>query len=88
MIHGNPGANNGYDLITITLKNNETFTGVTTSETPTSIAVRYLDGVDKIIARENISGVEVIETSAMPEGLGSLISSDNMTDLLSFLKGE
>ncbi|MDA0196331.1 MAG: dehydrogenase [Bacteroidetes bacterium] len=88
IIDPNQSIADGYDLITVTLKNNETFTGVVTSETPTSIAVRYLDGVDKIIARENIAGIEVIETSAMPEGLGGLIGSDEMTDLLSFLKAE
>ena len=88
IINPNQSIADGYNLLTITMKSEEVVTGIITSETPTSIAVRYLEGTDKIIPRVNITGIQVIEASAMPEGLGGVISGDEMTDLLSFLKSE
>lgn len=76
-----------YDLWYITQKNGEQLSGIIHSETSNAITVNLLGGRQVIISRADINNLETAETSAMPEGLETSISKQEMADLLAFLTG-
>jgi putative membrane-bound dehydrogenase-like protein len=78
----------GFDLWNIGLKNGESFQGVITSETPSSLTVRNASGEVKTIARDELASQKALNMSAMPVGLESQITHQDMADLLAFLRDD
>jgi putative membrane-bound dehydrogenase-like protein len=75
-----------YELWIIVTKNGESISGIIASETPASITLHTIAAQEIIIARNQIKTIEASETSAMPAGLETAISVNEMADLLAFLK--
>ncbi len=75
-----------YDLWIVNRKNGEKISGIIASQTPVSITLNNVGGVQTTIARSDIKQMEISTTSAMPVGLESSISVQQMADLLAFLK--
>lgn len=75
-----------FELWTIVKKNGESISGIIASETSSSITLHTIAAQEIIVARNEIKTIEASETSAMPAGLETAISVNEMADLLSFLK--
>ncbi len=76
----------GYGLWSIKLHNNQTETGLIATESPTSIQLRRLGQAELTIPREEVASLESLNTTAMPAGLESQISKQEMADLIAFLR--
>ena len=70
------------------LKDGRTLAGIVISDTPESITLRQALGVEENIPRTNIKSLTASEHSLMPAGLEATMKSQDLADLLSFLKGE
>jgi len=75
-----------FDLWTVTKKNGEKLSGIISSETSSSITLNQLGGRSITISRTDIKTMETAEASAMPVGLETSISKEQMADLLAFLQ--
>ncbi|MDP4251489.1 MAG: dehydrogenase [Bacteroidota bacterium] len=75
-----------FDMWTITKKNDEKTNGIIASQTPASITLNHIGGSQSTIDRSAIKTMETSPASAMPVGLESSISPQQMADLLALLK--
>ncbi|MGV8879611.1 MAG: PVC-type heme-binding CxxCH protein [Sphingobacteriaceae bacterium] len=75
----------GFDLWEVALKDGEIMQGIIGSETASAIKLKTAPGVEKILNRENIKSLKVLNRSIMPT-LSTQISHQQMADLLAFLK--
>jgi putative membrane-bound dehydrogenase-like protein len=78
----------GFSAYTIATKDGRVLTGLISSETPTSIALRQPLGQEESILRTEIDEISANPQSLMPQGLEKSISRQEFSDLLSYLKGE
>lgn len=76
----------GYDLWSVEMQGGETVQGLIASETPTALAIRQAGGVERTITRDQIQKIQTLGVSAMPSGLEAGISTQEMADLLAFIK--
>lgn len=76
----------GYDTWEIIMHNGEMVQGIITNETPTAIMVSDANGKITNIARQDIQSLRALGISAMPAGWEEKISTQQMADLLTFLK--
>ncbi|SHH29067.1 putative membrane-bound dehydrogenase domain-containing protein [Chryseolinea serpens] len=76
----------GYELWKIERTNGESLTGIISSETSATLTVRFASGHETTVPRNDIAKLEAIETSAMPRGLESAVSMEEMADLMAFIK--
>jgi putative heme-binding domain-containing protein len=76
----------GYDLWNVELKNGEVKQGIISAETSAAVTLKVPGGAKTVIAREDIQSLKALDMSAMPVGLESQISKQQMADLLSFLR--
>lgn len=74
-----------YDLWEIKMKNGESMQGIITSETSSAIDLSIAPGQQKILNRQDIETLKVMNTSAMPV-LTQQITHQQMADLIAFLK--
>ncbi len=75
----------GYDLWEVQLKTGETLQGIIASETSAAITLRTNPGEEKVLNRQDIESLKVMNTSIMPV-LTKEIDHQQMADLLSFLR--
>jgi len=74
-----------YDLWTVTKTNGEKLSGIMNSSSSAAINLKTQSGQFITIARAEISSMETSETSAMPVGLESSLSKEQMASLLAFI---
>jgi quinoprotein glucose dehydrogenase len=76
----------GFDSVRVTLKNDESFAGVLKSETPTELVLNSPDaGLIKIKKAEIETRQKAL--SPMPEGMGQILSKQDIRNLVEFLSG-
>ena len=76
----------GFDSVMVTLKNDETISGVLKSETPDELVLNSPQkGLTKIKKSEIISRTRSL--SPMPEGIGQILSKHDLQNLIAFLSG-
>lgn len=78
----------GYDVWTVTTKQEAEHSGIIAKESPSSITLRFLEIEDQVISRENIASISSSPTSLMTTGLEQNIDRQAMADLLTFLKNQ
>ncbi len=61
--------------------------GLLISESPGAITLRMPQGLEQTLARTDISRLETVRESLMPDGLEKAMSHQDLADLLAFLKG-
>jgi putative heme-binding domain-containing protein len=66
-------------------KNWETYSGVISSETATSVTLRRAQGLEDTILRANIESIRSAELSLMPEGLELALKQQDLADVIAFL---
>ena len=75
-----------YELWTLTKTNGEKISGIKSGETSSSISLKQLNDLQVTVARNDIKLMEASETSAMPVGLESALSINDMAHLLAYLR--
>ncbi len=76
----------GYTTYTVQTVQGELLSGLLVSETANNITLAQADGVTSIILRQSIDAMASSTLSLMPEGLAQDLSSQDMANLLAFLK--
>jgi putative membrane-bound dehydrogenase-like protein len=61
--------------------------GLLVAESPAAITLRQAQGLEETMERANIQHLEVLPESLMPEGLEKSLTSQELADLLAFLRG-
>lgn len=75
----------GYQLVTITLRDGRTVAGNVAAEDDRQVTLRMI-GQDTIIAKSEILSRETSPVSMMPEGLLKNLSRDEVRDLIGYLR--
>ncbi len=73
---------------TVETKDGRSLSGVMLSETATSVTIRQPLGVEETLLRANVASLAASQLSLMPQDLEKSMTSQEMADLLGFLKGE
>jgi quinoprotein glucose dehydrogenase len=76
----------GFDVVTITLKNGETETGSLASESPTQIVLKRADNSTVNIDPKQVQK-RVAAPSSMPEIYGQVLTRSQLRDLVAFMQG-
>ncbi len=69
-------------------KDGKSFGGVLASETPDSITLRGPLATETSLLRSDLSKLEALSASLMPNGFESALSRQDLADLVAFLKGD
>ena len=75
-----------YISYTASTKNDREISGVIATETPNSITLKNVNGIEETILRSEITELKSSGLSLMPEGFEKAISTRDMADLVSYLK--
>lgn len=86
IIQPNRAIDNNFLSYTVQTKAGQTETGILASESSTSITLRQADGKTLAILRSEIEGMATTGLSLMPDGLEKNISTEQMADLISFVR--
>lgn len=76
----------GYETVLITLSNDEMVSGTLQRRTVNSALVRDVTGASRAIPLDNIKHLDTSPISLMPPGLTANLQSDELRDLVSFLR--
>ena len=79
---------NGYELFSINDVKGRVFDGIIHRETPTAIVLRKADASEVRVDREDIDFMQRLTKSIMPDGLDQTISTEQLRDLIAFLKSQ
>jgi len=71
---------------TVKLDGGDVLTGLLQSEIPSTINLRTADGTDEIVLRSDVDWMKSSPGSLMPEGLVVGLSSQDLADLISFIR--
>ena len=71
---------------TVNTKDGQTFAGIITNDTASSMTIKMMGGVEKTLQRADIKGSSSSGQSLMPEGLETGLSVEDMADLLSYIE--
>jgi putative heme-binding domain-containing protein len=74
-----------YECVT---KDGRTLNGIMTADSPQSVTLKQVLGIEETIPRDRIEKLAVSKMSLMPQGMEKVISRQDMADLLSYLRGE
>ena len=72
--------------VVVLTKDGRTLSGLLAQETPTKIKLKRAEGLEDSIDRSEIESIRSTGRSLMPEGLEQVISTQQMADLISFLR--
>lgn len=70
----------------ITRKDGSTLLGIISAETPGGVTLRLPGGLDAAIARTDIQSTKTLPISLMPDGLESVLTAQDVADLLEHLR--
>lgn len=71
---------------TVNTKDGQTFSGIITNDTASSMTLKMMGGIEKTLQRSDIKGSSSTGQSLMPEGLETGMSVEDMADLLSYIE--
>ena len=76
---------NGYENYIIQTNGGSTHIGVIQHESPDSVYISNASGIKELILREKIKSIARSPISLMPAGFESLLSNQDLSDLIAFL---
>ncbi|MEK6783662.1 MAG: PVC-type heme-binding CxxCH protein [Bacteroidota bacterium] len=86
ILEPNKAIADGYELWAVKTKSGNSFEGIIAAESSNAIILKTAVGERITIGLEDITEITSSSLSAMPEGLGNQITSEEMINLLEFLK--
>ena len=78
----------GFESYTVETSELETYTGIIKAQNESSITLRCPQGIEKTIARGDITSIKTASQSLMPEELEKGMTKQQMRDLIAYLRGE
>ncbi|MEO6673101.1 MAG: PVC-type heme-binding CxxCH protein [Ginsengibacter sp.] len=87
IIHPSAGISFGYEGWDIKMKDGSVLSGIIASKTETDIDLKFPGGATKHIKTSDVKSMNEMKTSMMPEGLYSVMSTQDLANLLEYLKG-
>ena len=69
----------------VTKQDQAIIVGQLTAETPGNITLRLPGGAEIVVLRSDIRELKTLTTSIMPEGLESVLSAQDVADVLAFI---
>ncbi|MEZ5387143.1 MAG: c-type cytochrome [Prosthecobacter sp.] len=72
----------------VTKKDKTLVVGQLVSETPGNLTIRMPGGAEVVVPRSDIQEIKTLTTSIMPEGLESVLTAQEVTDVLAFIGGK
>jgi putative membrane-bound dehydrogenase-like protein len=75
-----------YIVYNVTTKSGDSFTGIVTDDSASSMTLKMAGGITQKIERSHIQGTSSAGQSLMPEGIEGGMSVADMADLLSFIE--
>ncbi|MCB1277664.1 PVC-type heme-binding CxxCH protein [Prosthecobacter sp.] len=72
----------------VTKKDKTLVVGQLASETPGNITIRMPGGAEIVVLRTDIAELKTLTTSIMPEGLESVLTAQDVADVLTFIGGK
>ena len=76
----------GYHPFTIDTDDDQSYAGIITRQTPEAVWIRGTDLVENRVDQKKIKSMRESSLSIMPQGLGDVLSQDELRDLLTFLQ--
>ncbi len=76
----------GYRLVTINTRDGRTLAGNVVTEDEQQVTLRQVAGPDTVVAKSEIASRETSPVSLMPEGLLKTLTSDEVRDLIAYLR--
>jgi len=76
----------GYQAYNVLMESGEVLSGILTGETANSISLKQANGLSRTISRIEIEKLRNSNISFMPEGLESVLSHQDVADLIAFLQ--
>jgi putative heme-binding domain-containing protein len=86
VIYPNASFARGYEPVTVRTQSGELRSGVLRSDAPDEIVLSHATGSDTRIARRDIADIEPGIVSLMPPGYAELLTRQELSDLMAFLK--
>jgi len=77
-----------YISYNLSAKNGDEYSGVITSESANSLALRSAGGVEKVLLRSDIARISSSGISLMPEGLETALPPQEMANLIAYILSE
>jgi putative heme-binding domain-containing protein len=74
-----------YDCV---LTDGRTITGIMTADSPSSVTLKQVLGLEETVPRDKIKSLTVSKSSLMPQGLEKAMKPQELADLLAYLRGE
>ncbi|MCC6153831.1 MAG: c-type cytochrome, partial [Candidatus Hydrogenedentes bacterium] len=78
----------GFESYTVETSELETYTGIIKAQNESSITLRCPQGIEKTIARGDITAIKTASQSLMPDELEKGMTKQQMRDLIAYLRGE
>jgi len=75
----------GYESVTVVTNGGATHTGLVVRETAAALVVRKADQSEVTITRSTVQDLQPSAVSIMPEGLGTLLSRQELADVIAYL---
>ena len=75
-----------YIAYTVHTKDNQTFSGIVTDDTASSLTIKMMGGASQTLSRANIRASPSTGQSLMPEGLEQGMTPQDLADLLAFIE--
>jgi putative heme-binding domain-containing protein len=72
----------------VTKKDKTLVVGQLAAETPGNITIRMPGGAEVVVLRTDIQEMKTLTTSIMPEGLESVLTAQDVADVLAFVGGK
>ena len=86
LLRPNDKVDPAYRQYQVTTRAGETFSGILSADSATSVTLRAAQGLEQTVLREDIEALMGSELSLMPDNFGDLLSPDDVAHLLAFLR--
>jgi putative heme-binding domain-containing protein len=86
IVNPNNNISPGYDGYILETTDGRTFAGIVANEKAEAIVLRTPDGKEQTIRRRQIRSIKPLSSSLMPDGLEAGLSTQDMADLIEYLK--
>ena len=74
-----------YQAFAFSLTNGESLSGIIAHEDTRDVTIRMVGGAEKTVSRKEIAGMKSLGQSLMPEGMESILTNQDVADLLSYI---
>ncbi len=86
VLYPNNAISHGFQGVVLTKKDETQLGGYIVSETDSEVSLRMAGGVTQTVAQNEIAKREAMELSLMPPGLAAILSTEELADLVAYMR--